>query len=275
MTADVRGGLLLIAAAILLLAAPVSAQEAAPACSRCGWFWYADPVEDGKEENAPAENPSPRGPWEMDPAEFRELLDEARAEAVRTLSEEDVARYFELQKIASDRAAAFAAVAKVVSMRRPELSGGNSYPITHGGRRAMLIARSKEKRNTILGAREDFAIVYFRSDRCGFCAAQDPVVKRLADRYGLLVRAVDSDAEPAAAARFGVDTVPAILLVSRETGESLYLSTGVVSLDDLETSLFRGIRLLRGDVEPERFHTWGYERGGYFDPLGEVEGRRR
>ncbi|MGK7345019.1 MAG: conjugal transfer protein TraF [Candidatus Nitrospinota bacterium M3_3B_026] len=262
MIADVRGGLLLIAAAILLLAAPVSAQETAPACSRCGWFWYADPVEDGKEEAAPDETPSPAELWETDPARFRELLDEARAEAVRTLSEEDVHRYFEMQQIASDKAAAFAAVSKVVSMKHPELSGGNSYPIAHGGRRAMLIARTAEKRDVILSAREDFALVYFRSDRCGFCAAQDPVIKRLADRYGLTVRAVDSDAEPAAAARFGVDTVPAILLVGRETGGHLYLANGVVSLDELETSLFRGIRLLRGDVEPERFHTWDYERGG-------------
>ena len=54
--------------------------------------------------------------------------------------------------------------------------------------------------------------------------------------------------------------------VAPRSVKSLPVAVGVTTLDEIEQRLYRGIRLLGGEITPEEFNMYEYQRGGGFDP---------
>ena len=81
------------------------------------------------------------------------------------------------------------------------------------------------------------AMVDFWADWCGPCKMQAPVIDELGDKYEgkVTVAKLNVDDEPSIAARFGVMSIPT-LIVYRE-GEEVTRRVGVQSLDQLEAML--------------------------------------
>lgn len=202
----------------------------------------------------------------MDPDKFQELLANAKKEAVRAPTIDNVKRYFHLQDIARRKAAAFANVAMVVAKNNPQYEGARDLPVSAPGRKAMLRIRREEIGSTILSARDDFALLYFHSPDCSFCAAQDGILGQFAEKYGWIIKPVDVDREAVIASRFDIQTTPTLLLIYRMSDDHLPVSVGVASLSEIETELYRGMRLLRGDITPEQYSLYEFQRKGYFDP---------
>lgn len=80
-------------------------------------------------------------------------------------------------------------------------------------------------------------LVDFWADWCGPCKMQAPVIDELGDKYEgkVTVAKLNVDDEPSIAARFGVMSIPT-LIVYRE-GEEVTRRVGVQSLDQLEAML--------------------------------------
>ena len=80
-------------------------------------------------------------------------------------------------------------------------------------------------------------LVDFWADWCGPCKMQAPVIDELGDKYEgkVTVAKLNVDDEPSIAARFGVMSIPT-LIVYRE-GEEVTRRVGVQSLDQLEVML--------------------------------------
>lgn len=80
-------------------------------------------------------------------------------------------------------------------------------------------------------------LVDFWADWCGPCKMQAPVIDELGDKYEgkVTVAKLNVDDEPSIAARFGVMSIPT-LIVYRE-GEEVTRRVGVQSLDQLEMML--------------------------------------
>lgn len=80
-------------------------------------------------------------------------------------------------------------------------------------------------------------LVDFWADWCGPCKMQAPVIDELGDKYEgkVTVAKLNVDDEPSIAARFGVMSIPT-LIVYRQ-GEEVTRRVGVQSLDQLETML--------------------------------------
>lgn len=240
-------------------------------CSQCGWFWYdwAEPEQD-ETIATPASQPeiTPDADlWQMDPEEFQELLSNAKKEAVRFPTIDNVKRYFHLQDIARRKAVSFANVAMVVAKNNPQYDGARDLPVSAPGRKAMLQTRREEVGSTIFSAREDFALLYFHSPDCSFCTAQNGILSRFVEKYGWTLKPIDVDREPMVASRFNIQTTPALLLIYRGSDDHLLVSVGVVSLSEIEAGLYRGIRLLLGDITPEQYSLYDFQRKGYFDPI--------
>ena len=80
-------------------------------------------------------------------------------------------------------------------------------------------------------------LVDFWADWCGPCKMQAPVIDELGDKYEgkVTVAKLNVDDEPSIAARFGVMSIPT-LIVYRQ-GEEVTRRVGVQSMDQLETML--------------------------------------
>ncbi len=236
-------------------------------CSSCGWFWYeTKQVDENEIKEPPAIIPSTDILLKMPPDEFQLILDNTRKEAVRVPTVDNVKNYFLVQDIARRKAAAFANVAAVVSKMYPELSGGRDMPISAPGRKVVQKTRRDEIESTIKGARNEFALLYFHSQDCGFCEAQNGILMSFLEKYHWAIKTLDINHDPAVASRFNVHTTPTLLLIYKQSQDYLPVAVGVVSLSELVKGLFAGIRLLRGAITPQQSSIYDFQRGGYYDP---------
>ncbi|MDW7711832.1 MAG: conjugal transfer protein TraF [Deferrisomatales bacterium] len=271
-------GLLMAALALLPSVGICGQQTDAPSyyeTRQQGWFWYQDPAEQRDPvEELPHEAPapwsldaySPDELWTLHPDEFRVLLDTVFKGALQQPTEEKVLEYKRLETIARLRAARFASVASLVSLKHPEVSTLRDAPSVNPGMRARRQVEGAEIDATLSAAREDFALLYFTSPGCPFCVEQDGVLRYFTAKHGWEIKRIDVDREPRAAEFFRVSTTPTLLLVQRGADATLPVGVGVVGLSALERNLFRGVRLLSGTVTEEDLWLFDYQRGGGFDP---------
>lgn len=264
-----------------LLAGLLSAQSAAaqPALfyddTKRGWFWYEESPVEAEQEPEP-ETPARPVPslqahtteelWDMHPDDFHELLMELQKEAVRRPTEQNVLEYITIQDIARRKAAAYANVAAYVTQKYAEFDLTQAYPSAMPGVRARVQQQQQEVGRTIQSGAGDHALLYFTDPGCSYCVEQTRIMGHFTDRYRWEVKEIDIRARPDLAAQFGAQRTPTLLLIKRHHSDHLTVATGVISLDELERKLYRSIRLLRGEIGPEEFSLYEFQRGGPFDP---------
>jgi conjugal transfer pilus assembly protein TraF len=237
-----------------------------------GWYWYEIEKKKEEEKKKPEEelasvslkNYTIDEVWNMHPDRFSKLLDDLKKKAVMMPTEESVLEYYIIQDIARRKSLAFASTAGFVLQKNPELAGdelSNSGP-ARDTRTAMNVA---ELMAVLESYRNDYGIVFFSSRQCGYCLAQKRILSSFVERYGWSVEEVDIDEKPSYAAVFGVERVPYLILVSRETGKYIPLAQGVVGLSELEERVQRGVLFLQGQRSAERFVIRDYESGGFLE----------
>ncbi|MDO3380373.1 conjugal transfer protein TraF [Geoalkalibacter halelectricus] len=244
-----------------------------------GWWWYEDPPPaDDEVENkesqigelpaapAPLARLTPEQLWDLHPDQLQYYSNEMEKLAVQSPTQDNMRHYYEVQDVIRRKAAAFSSAAEYTWRTNPELSVAKDMPVATPGRNAVTRVRQQEREQTIAAARNDFALLYFRSDQCAFCFEQDNILSFFVDRHGWTVRPINLDQQPHMAARFGISTTPTLLLIYRMSEDYLPVSVGVSSVSEIETNLYQGIRLLRGETGPEDFNMYDYQRGGGFDP---------
>ena len=238
-----------------------------------GWWWYQNPPkeeqkkEEHKKEKKPRELPSlsnytKEELWKMHPDDFQELLLEFQKKAVMDLSEESVRDYLVMQDIASKRSLAYANVAAYVQQKNPEL-GVPEYSLATPGMVASTRMRNNEIERRIREAKDDYALLYFFSPGCEYCRAQDGILKYFRDKYGWEIRSYEITGT--LAARLNVTVAPSTVLIYRNSRDFFPVSAGVMSLDDIEERLYRGIMFLSGENSPRDFSLYEYQKGGSFD----------
>jgi conjugal transfer pilus assembly protein TraF len=238
-----------------------------------GWYWYEKEkpkAPEQKEEPPPHRLPSlkdyaPDALWNMHPDDFQTLLMDFQKKAVMAPTEANVKEYYFIQDIARRKSLTFANVTATVMQKYPELSVAKDYPVTTPGRNALTRQEHDEITRKIKDVRGSYALLFFHSPTCPYCVEQEAILRFFEDRYGWEVKKVDITEETALASMFNVTTVPTILLVYRYGQEPIVISAGVVSLDDMEQRLYRGIRLLAGEITPDEYSLYEFQRGGAFD----------
>ncbi len=245
-----------------------------------GWYWYeeeSEKVEETTEAKGMELLKTRRVPslkeypvntlWNMHPDDFQALLTDFQKKAVMHPSVENVREYLIVQDIARRKALAYANVATLVVQMNPELSLNKDYPLTAPGRVARARQQKSNLEEKILSSRDDFGLVYFYSGDCPFCDAQKNILSYFVNKYGWQIKEVEINERPDLAVSFHVKTVPFLLLIYKHSKDSIPVSVGVTSLDEIEHRLYRSIRLLRGESTPEGYSLYEFQRGGGLDPL--------
>ena len=248
-----------------------------------GWYWYEK--EPQKSKTLAEKRPQRRLPslkdytyeelWNMYPDDFQALLNKFMKKAVQHPTEQNIMDYLIMQDIARRKAAAFTAAFGFVTQTHPELTTSDVYPITTPGQASRTRSILSEVDSTIRASASDFALIMFVKPGCGFCDAQAAILKYFTENYHWPIRTIDIEQNPNAAARFNVTLVPTILVVAKHSGRYLPVSVGVVSLADLKKRLYRSIRYLRGEITPQQWFMYDFEKGKSTDPLGRITWRTK
>ena len=240
-----------------------------------GWWWYEKIPLEKKDREEKAEDGKKRSPrlsdytmeelWNMYPDDFQAVLMAFQKKAVQVPSENNVREYYVVQDIARRKSLAFANVSASVMQKYPDLSVAADYPITAPGRNAEVSQRTDEIESRIRSAREEFALIYFSSAGCPYCAEEGSILSRFVEKYGWEIREIDIEREAAVSSVFGIETTPTLLLIYRGRADHITVSAGVASLAEIEEKLYRGIRLLKNEITPEEYSLYEFQRGGAFD----------
>jgi len=251
-----------------------------------GWWWYKDPPkpmpkvekkgETSKKRRIPSlKNHSMEQLWAMHPDDFQELLLDFQKKAVQSLKEEDVKEYRIVQDIARRKALAYTNVDMYVAQTNPQLSLEREAPVSQAGTSARLRIQEEDKKKVLVGARNDFALVYFSSPECPYCIEQDRIMQYFINKYGWSVKKVDFRSNPGLAAKFNITQTPSLLLIAKGAKDSIPISSGVLALPTIEERVYRGVRLIRKEITPQDYATYEYQKGGAYDPMSVLPPARK
>ena len=238
-----------------------------------GWYWYQKDPEKKKPEDPSRrklpnlEDYTAQELWNMYPDDFQELLNTFMKKAVQAPNEKTVMDYLVMQDIARRKSLAFASVMSYVDQKNQELGTQSVYPITAPGQSAVVSMRMREQEETIASGREQFGLIMFTRQGCDFCESQKSILEFFVNKYGWPVRFVDMDEHPNMAAKFDVTMTPTMIMVDKQSGKSMPISVGVISMSDLALKLYRSIRYMRGEITPQQWFMHDFEKGKSNDPL--------
>jgi len=198
------------------------------------------------------------------------MLKKTMKVAVQFPTEENVLKYLVMQDIARRKSTAFASVVGYVGQKYPRFSNEDVHPVIAPGRTALAELKQGEIRQTIEESSNEFALIMFTQKGCRFCDVQKSILKFFTASYDWTVRLIDTDSHPDLSSRFGIEQTPSIILVHKSSKDHMPISVGVISLRELNARVYRSIKFLRGEVTPEQWFIYEFEKNAGSDPLKPV-----
>lgn len=251
---------LALMAMLPIMLAPAAAQEAGDAVEvaqvgddfycrerKLGtWFYCEKPKTPSAEPSA-----TPAVPAAQRLKAIGAELEEMKAKAILEPSQENVSAYIAFQREQLDRASSFADVWRRAVWQNPDLDYTLQRPVNLLGKRAWLDQRRQDRERVMAGIARRYGVFYFYSSSCAACEVFSPIMRGVADRFGITVMAVSMDGGPSAAfPRFLVDTgqyesmgltgkqVPALVLYDTQTKRPMPIGYGVMAADEVMDRIF-------------------------------------
>ena len=212
------------------------------------WFYCIEPEPDPREDEATS-IPTTSAAEELDSitGELREL----KAQAILYPTPENVTAYIRFQREQLDRASLFSDVWQRALWQDPALDYTLERPVGALAKRQWQDARAAERDVVMAQLSQRYGLFYFFAQTCGACEVMSPIVKSVADRWRITVRAISTDGGPSR--HFPDYTVengqrprmdlepgitPAVVLWDSETGRPIPIGYGVLSADELQDRIY-------------------------------------
>jgi conjugal transfer pilus assembly protein TraF len=214
------------------------------------WFYCAKPVpkNEPQQEAAPEQEAIPAAQeLEAITSELREL----KARAILYPTTDNVAAYIRFQRAQLDRASLFSDVWQRAIWQDPDLDYTLQRPVGAVAKKQWQDVRAAERDSAMARLSQRYGLFYFFSATCGPCEVMSPIVKGVAGRWGITVRAISTDGGPSRhfpnyrvetnqRARMGLETkaTPALVLWDSETKRPIPIGYGVLSADELQDRIY-------------------------------------
>lgn len=251
--------------------------------SQKGWWWGERTVEEEpeqKEEKKVAPKKEEQEPWvppplsaykyddvwNMHPDQFYELQEAYKKKAVQDPSYENTKDYYELSEIARKKSSAFTSASQYVWQKHPELTVAKDYPIATPGNMSRVANISGERRAVLRKNQDKYALIFFWKPGCSYCEDQKKILSWFESQTGWIVKPVNILENPRAAAKVGVEITPTTILIKKGSKDHFPVSAGVISAEEVEDKTYRAVRLLNGEITPQEYSTYDFQKGGGFDP---------
>lgn len=178
-------------------------------------------------------------------------LEELKARAILEPSPENVTAYISFQREQLDRASSFADVWRRAVWQNPELDYTLQRPVNSLGKRTWLDQRRGDRERVLEQIGRRYGVFYFYSSACAACEVFAPIMRGVADRFGMTVMAVSMDGGPSATfpnyrintgqyERMGLSggQVPALVLYDTQTKRPMPIGYGVLAADEVMDRIF-------------------------------------
>ena len=212
------------------------------------WFYCSRPVAEPAQtggQTEPEETASER--LEAITTQLREL----KARAILEPTQANVTAYIRFQRAQLDRASFFSDVWQRAIWQDPELDYTLERPVGALAKKQWQDARGEDRDRVMAGLSQRYGLFYFFSATCGPCEVMSPIVKGVADRWRITVRAISTDGGPSKhfpdyrvetgqRARLGLEpkVTPALVLWDAVTKRPIPIGYGVLSADELQDRIY-------------------------------------
>ncbi len=244
-----------------------------------GYWWYKDPLKEPQKEEEPPEEEQKQSSSSpqikplkeysykellyMHPNEFKPIFEHYKDLAVMNPTEENLWNYYNILDVLRKKALLFTQASMYFLQKYPEF-GEIDIPLTNPAKSAQRKIISQEISNTL--KRTDYGLLVFVQPNCGFCEAQLRILKRFGQRHNIPIKVIDITQDSDATSLFGIESTPTIIVVSQKDRDWFFLSSGVLSLDEIEERVFTTIKHLEGEKLPEQWGLYDFQKGGGMDP---------
>jgi len=214
---------------------------------RLGYWFYCVRPKAPPAEQAPPQASSATAQLDAITTTLREL----KARAIIEPSPENVTAYIRFQREQLDRASLFSDVWQRAIWQDPELDYTLERPVGTLAKRQWQDARTAERDTVMARLSERYGLFYFFAQTCGACEVMSPIVKSVADRWHLTVRAISTDGGPSRhfpnysvengqRPRMGLEPriTPALVLWDSVAKRPIPIGYGVLSADELQDRIF-------------------------------------
>ena len=244
-----------------------------------GWFWYKDPKEAPKK---PLETPKPVAdapkPTEkpddaMSAAWIRKNLPVFKERAIDNPTQENVAAYLSLQRVALDKAQRFEEAAMMVNMTHPWLDQSNFVPVSTYATDVFKDMETQAKESAFKQLSNIGGLFVFVDSTCQYCRAQAKPVSDLAHSYNMDLRFISKDGKgfpEIKNERFLVDNgiikklnirvFPTTVFVS-PPNNYLIISQGMMSQDEMKNRILMAASYENLLSEKEKLQVNPWDRG--------------
>lgn len=222
-----------------------------------GFNWYPpDPPPESKKEpakkdqQATVKKPEP-------PKDIKKMksIEEIKKEALRLRdvaiidpTEKNVHAYLTANKYIMDKSAMFTDVWRRVVWQNPDVDYNTKSPQANFAQVAMKESKGLRTEALLEQLSKTHGVVFFFRSDCEFCHMQAPILKMMREQYNIEVLAVSLDGRKIKEFKDakvdngisqylsqgrGIDTVPAMYLVSRDQKQVVPLGAGVLAMDEI------------------------------------------
>lgn len=256
--------------AAILLGLPATPAAAQPPAKQ-GYWWYQAPKPAAEPTGDTIAKPvippmAQLATWT--PPQIRTLIEKQRDYAATVLTVDAVSDFWRLQDFARRKARAFAGVTQLAMLQHPELNSKSANPIVGDARTELTAEKDAMRRAYLRSHANQFALVMFSRESCGYCRVQWPIIQRFQEETGWQVTSLDLDKRPDIKERFGIEVTPTTMLIRRGSPQRMPIASGVEAFPNLIQTAYQAVRLLLGDIRPEQFLSGPGEEDGFFDALG-------
>ena len=159
-----------------------------------------------------------------------------------------VAEYIAAQNALSAQSHRFATVWQRVLWANPALAVHSATPLSAVGTQVRQTAQFHANQQALKQLAQRVGLIFFFDNRCLYCQAYAPIIKRLSKRYGFSVMAISPDGEGLPAfptprkdnglmARYEVQQLPTLVMVDTQQPASPRRVVGLLTEDDLMEQL--------------------------------------
>ena len=233
-------------------------------CDTANFSWYCDKQDQEDTKKTEAKQPPPPSK----PKSIREAktIEELKKELQRLLdvanmnpTEENVKAYMDAAYYMANKASKFSDVWRRVLWASPELDYSlNHRPTNNVGIRTYDSERKTNERSTIADLSRTHGLFFFFRSDCPYCHQMAPILRFFQQEYGIEVFPVSLDGKgipdfprPARdngmATRLGINTVPAVFLASKTSGNVMPVAFGIVPASELAERIYVLTRTQPGD----------------------------